>query len=182
MRKFFLGLLSAFAFCASAPVSAAQFFDFDFTASTPSTPITAHSGSFTIEIDGSSIYLTAINFSVGSTTFDMTNTGFVLDYYYTIGGTFSGTEFGAAGYDDFALRLAFTDPLDPTTFTPHDFWYTTAGYDNIAFAFSDDMTLVLRDVATSVPEPSTWALMLLGFGAIGLSMRHGRRVLAIASR
>jgi hypothetical protein len=27
----------------------------------------------------------------------------------------------------------------------------------------------------SVPEPSTWAMMLLGFGAIGLSIRHVRR-------
>jgi len=26
-----------------------------------------------------------------------------------------------------------------------------------------------------VPEPSTWALMLLGFGGMGLAMRHGRR-------
>jgi len=26
-----------------------------------------------------------------------------------------------------------------------------------------------------VPEPATWAMMLLGFGAIGLSMRHRRR-------
>jgi ABC-type amino acid transport substrate-binding protein len=27
----------------------------------------------------------------------------------------------------------------------------------------------------AVPEPSTWALMLLGFGAVGFSMRRGRR-------
>jgi hypothetical protein len=26
----------------------------------------------------------------------------------------------------------------------------------------------------AVPEPSTWALMLLGFGAVGFSMRRGR--------
>ncbi|WP_162789213.1 MULTISPECIES: PEPxxWA-CTERM sorting domain-containing protein [Sphingomonas] len=27
----------------------------------------------------------------------------------------------------------------------------------------------------AVPEPSTWALMLVGFGAVGFSMRRGRR-------
>ena len=31
-------------------------------------------------------------------------------------------------------------------------------------------------VVTAVPEPGTWALMLLGFGAIGFSMRRRRRV------
>jgi hypothetical protein len=35
------------------------------------------------------------------------------------------------------------------------------GYDDFSFLF--------------LPEPSTWALMLLGFGAIGLSMRRERR-------
>ncbi len=29
----------------------------------------------------------------------------------------------------------------------------------------------------AVPEPSTWAMMLLGFGAIGFAMRHRRRAL-----
>jgi PEP-CTERM motif-containing protein len=32
----------------------------------------------------------------------------------------------------------------------------------------------------SVPEPGTWAMMLLGFGAIGLSMRRRRRTFALA--
>jgi hypothetical protein len=32
----------------------------------------------------------------------------------------------------------------------------------------------------AVPEPSTWALMLLGFGVIGTALRRGRRVQQIA--
>ena len=31
------------------------------------------------------------------------------------------------------------------------------------------------NVAASVPEPGTWAMMLLGFGAVGYSMRRRRR-------
>lgn len=31
--------------------------------------------------------------------------------------------------------------------------------------------------APAVPEPATWALMLLGFGAMGLSLRRGRNSL-----
>jgi hypothetical protein len=30
-------------------------------------------------------------------------------------------------------------------------------------------------LTAAVPEPATWAMMLLGFGAIGLSMRKRRR-------
>lgn len=33
----------------------------------------------------------------------------------------------------------------------------------------------LGGVAAAVPEPGTWALMLLGFGAVGVSMRRRRR-------
>jgi hypothetical protein len=32
----------------------------------------------------------------------------------------------------------------------------------------------------AVPEPATWSLMLLGFGAIGVAMRRRRRQLAAA--
>jgi hypothetical protein len=33
---------------------------------------------------------------------------------------------------------------------------------------------------TAVPEPATWAMMLLGFGGIGFAMRRRRRGLALA--
>nr|WP_314445732.1 PEPxxWA-CTERM sorting domain-containing protein [uncultured Sphingomonas sp.] len=35
-------------------------------------------------------------------------------------------------------------------------------------------------VTAPVPEPSTWAMMMVGFGAIGASMRRRRRVSSIA--
>jgi len=42
-------------------------------------------------------------------------------------------------------------------------------YEKLIFVFSG-----------SVPEPSTWAMMLLGFGGIGLAMRRERKVAALA--
>jgi len=36
--------------------------------------------------------------------------------------------------------------------------------------------------ATDLPEPSTWAMMLAGFGAIGFSMRRSRRKTALLSQ
>jgi hypothetical protein len=40
----------------------------------------------------------------------------------------------------------------------------------------DDITLGL-----GLPEPATWAMMLLGFGAIGASLRRRRRRIAAAA-
>jgi hypothetical protein len=43
-------------------------------------------------------------------------------------------------------------------------------------AFLDDVSL-----RAAVPEPATWAMMILGFGAIGLTLRGGRRRQIVAT-
>lgn len=40
-------------------------------------------------------------------------------------------------------------------------------------------TATVVSVAGAVPEPATWALMLLGFGGIGVAMRRRRRFAAL---
>ena len=45
----------------------------------------------------------------------------------------------------------------------------------------DAFRITLDDVAPEVPEPSTWAMMLLGFGLLGGIMRMGKRRKVIAS-
>ena len=37
----------------------------------------------------------------------------------------------------------------------------------------DDM--IIRATVQAVPEPATWAMMLVGFGAIGFAMRRSRK-------
>jgi hypothetical protein len=44
---------------------------------------------------------------------------------------------------------------------------------------SDTITVNIGAMSAAVPEPSTWAMMLLGFGAIGASMRRARRAKAL---
>jgi hypothetical protein len=44
---------------------------------------------------------------------------------------------------------------------------------NQTFAVGDT---VILDVNGSVPEPATWALMLVGLGGLGASLRSGRRI------
>jgi hypothetical protein len=53
-----------------------------------------------------------------------------------------------------------------STATAGIFTLTTQGNGQVQTTFS---------ASTAVPEPATWALMLLGFGAIGVSMRRRRR-------
>jgi hypothetical protein len=38
----------------------------------------------------------------------------------------------------------------------------------------DDISLSTESIVNGVPEPSTWAMMLLGFGAIGWAVRRQR--------
>ena len=38
-----------------------------------------------------------------------------------------------------------------------------------------ESTLTLRAVQGAVPEPGTWAMMLIGFGAVGVSLRYRKR-------
>ncbi|MGB7407352.1 MAG: PEPxxWA-CTERM sorting domain-containing protein, partial [Pontixanthobacter sp.] len=40
-------------------------------------------------------------------------------------------------------------------------------------------TLVISEVAAAVPEPATWAMMLIGFGAIGFSLRARKRTVKV---
>jgi hypothetical protein len=48
----------------------------------------------------------------------------------------------------------------------------TGNQRNNAWAFDILNVASAVQVTPAVPEPSTWAMMLLGFGAIGLSVRH----------
>jgi hypothetical protein len=44
--------------------------------------------------------------------------------------------------------------------------------------FADMRQIRLNSVASAVPEPTTWAMMLVGFGAVGFSMRRRNAVVA----
>lgn len=91
--------------------------------------------------------------------------------------------FGPNAFPGFA---SITTPGRATgSLTPSDlgFRFGNAGsynYGYVRFAGSQIQTIAFQDVANvgilagAVPEPATWALMILGFGAVGGAMRRRR--------
>ncbi|MES2905306.1 MAG: PEPxxWA-CTERM sorting domain-containing protein [Pseudomonadota bacterium] len=53
-------------------------------------------------------------------------------------------------------------------------WIIGASWPNLD-ANDDGFKLTAINVTAAVPEPSTWAMMLIGFGGIGVSMRRRRK-------
>ena len=67
----------------------------------------------------------------------------------------------------------------PTTLT---FGVTDGLYTDNSGAFSIGVYQLLPGAANAgVPEPATWAMMLLGFGAVGAVMRRRDRRQAVAA-
>lgn len=82
------------------------------------------------------------------------------------GGAFSGTGPGLAGYD--ATSSLATTPLTayftgPVSFQTDKGAVQLSSFSNGTFGST---------VSAAVPEPATWAMMLLGFAAVGFAMRR----------
>jgi len=113
---------------------------------------------------------------------------------------FTGSTYLAAGANNFSvlhddgvelnidgIGIVLSDP-GPTAATESPFTVTasTAGFYNFELAYGEccgGPATVLFDVnggPAGVPEPATWAMMLIGFGGLGVAMRSKRRKLAVA--
>ena len=101
-------------------------------------------------------------------SFDLRNFSGTAPNFYDVlfGGVslFSATNSAAFGYTNFSTTAT---ALGVST--------------DLAFNFRHDPSLFALDnvsvtaVNGAVPEPATWAMMLIGFGAMGVSMRRRRR-------
>ncbi|HUQ68654.1 MAG TPA: PEPxxWA-CTERM sorting domain-containing protein [Planctomycetaceae bacterium] len=116
---------------------------------------------------------TAIDFSLqlldildGNETFDI--------YYTLVGGaqTLLGSfEQAQNGLEDYIITGDNGEVFD-------SIFIQATGGSLINFEKQNSLTLATA-VPPGVPEPSTWAMMLLGFGGIGAAMRRRRRTTAL---
>jgi hypothetical protein len=99
-----------------------------------------------------------------------------LDYYNKI--TFYGTgAFSGAGESVLGTSLtsnpggSHTDPNDNQRF---NFTFTGGTVDDVVF-YSGANSLEIDNIAAAVPEPGTWAMMMVGLGLIGFMLRNNRK-------
>jgi hypothetical protein len=91
---------------------------------------------------------------------------FKLGFSFEIAGyTFYNAKAGG-GFNQYYNNQLYSGPENDPTFTPGVFLLYNADTGNI-----DTLTVawVLGSPPPAVPEPSTWAMMLLGFAGVGLS-------------
>lgn len=88
-----------------------------------------------------------------------------------LGVTWNGASVYSATND---LVSGYQGVVATVTGTGSDSLMFTA-YNNPAYTYLDNVTL------SAVPEPATWAMMLVGFGGLGAAMRSRRRSIKVAA-
>nr|WP_314447376.1 PEPxxWA-CTERM sorting domain-containing protein [uncultured Sphingomonas sp.] len=140
----------------------------------------AHSGTYSAEDTGNK--LLKINFaginvsSISSLSFwlqhpDLVGAPAALEFYYSDNSTGSGfITTTTTAWQFFDVTSSLTAGKTLTGFGLYGYNGSSPNRTRL-----DDFTI---NTIAGVPEPSTWAMMLLGFGAIGASMRRRRWVSA----
>jgi hypothetical protein len=149
---------------ATNPVSSVQTVGDTTTINFGLNPITTTAGNvfssaFTISDSASGIYSVNVGTSSDGVTFTSgTLTDVLTSTVYDLVVT------------DFGLGMRLGPPFTGTvSLAPGDYRLVVNGTATSGGSFDGTVTIL-----AAVPEPATWAMMLLGFGAIGLSMRKRR--------
>lgn len=129
------------------------------------------------------------NFSIDTSVApDYSSSSFIGDQirYDDVMGTFGGTpqtasiSFGTfliSALDISGTSLGFTQYAGPALFSLVDGSpvFNTGTFD-LSSITSGPATITISEAASgAVPEPATWAMMLIGFGAVGAAARYRRR-------
>ncbi|MDQ4420699.1 PEPxxWA-CTERM sorting domain-containing protein [Sphingobium sp. DEHP117] len=113
----------------------------------------------------------------GATTVDFTQSPFNTKLYgMTLIGVHYGAGQGSPGYGMGPVnpRNGKAANLDTSAFYLFDAGKTGIDKLNLNWQASSNLTLFSTGTAGGVPEPATWALMILGFGGIGAAVRRGK--------
>lgn len=100
--------------------------------------------------------------SIGTSAYGIGGAG---KLYGALLGTFTATPTSAADYFTIGSGITLTADSDKTLYAV----INDSFFPNNSGSYS--VSLSLSPPASAVPEPATWAMMLVGFGAVGASMR-----------
>ena len=161
MHKIQLMIAATAALSLAAPAHAGVVVNYTFGAT--------GSGTMTLDQTGSTYTLSALNLTLGSANFTTANSA--LNPCSTtsclLGSTYGGGPgFAQSGQNTFFF---FFDPNLSSQSGSSFAWSQTN--DAIVHDEADSITIT-RVVPGAVPEPATWAMMLVGFGAIGFTLRR----------
>ncbi|WP_232366617.1 PEPxxWA-CTERM sorting domain-containing protein [Alteripontixanthobacter muriae] len=161
MRR--LLLASAGLFTVATPASAAELV-FNFSAENP-----ANSISFVLDDTVAPDAFIPNQFAYAAVPVT-TSSGLVtgqIDFYNFGSPTLAGFNFASGGsFVDYVGSALFTGPTSAPQFILGSFALSGTGGTG---------TLTIGEVGGAVPEPTTWAMMLLGFGFVGGAMRFTKR-------
>ena len=172
MRKLALGLLGAVALTAATAAPATVVVEFPETTVTTTLDTDLSGITFAIGYEDAGLsnpFEEALQFTndlAGVYTITLSTSSVIIDELFLSGSSIADTiiplTFNSGNIYQFALDGL---TLDPGTYTL-----------NINGHFNGDRSSFGGDVTfAAVPEPATWAMMLIGFGAVGFSMRRRRR-------
>ena len=177
--KALVGLAAVLALAGAAPAFAAGFAG-DTVNGTYYYPDTGS----VYEDDGSAVAPTSFFFNTGfpNTTATVGDTQITISFDAG-GGAFNGTSFNGPVITDLTSSRITGVTLDAATtlagFTASDLSFTS---NSVSFNLEglwvpDASNIVVADIqfGGGVPEPATWALMLVGFAGLGATLRSGRK-------
>ena len=139
------------------------------------------SGTISLAYDaGTSTYsLLDFDYTIAGVHFDETRAG-IIPYKPNeafqgvfVGGLIGGVSGFGSGTNDFIFPFAPNYPAESTQ--AQGISYAVGG------ALLSGSVRINQLPPAAVPEPATWAMMLLGFGAVGMAMRRGRKAIRAAA-
>lgn len=102
--------------------------------------------------------------------------GATLTFFGVGGGVLGSQTFGPVGAQEFRSDIRYANALQGISSV---FFTRTENQNGPALFPIDNVTFSLNALAGGVPEPATWAMLILGFGTVGGAMRRKLRSTAV---
>lgn len=166
MKKLAFAMATAMVVAASPAYAARLLFDFS-----------GPSGTAMFQLDSNPTPDSSQTF-IGSDQFSFSN---VAGTFGGVAGTASTISFGNGIFSSLSItapNLGFTQFNSPTLFTgsPATPTFLTGSFTLVNPFFGNGRLTISPVAVAAVPEPATWAMMLVGFGGIGFAMRRRSKV------